>query len=468
MTTFKRKIHFKRAFKIAAVAIVGILSLLLLCLAFLPTLISSRAVQTRIQKTLATSMKRQVAWSNLVMTWSDGVTLSGLKLGDGPAPLLKTDIDQIVIAPSLGRGADGRFGIDLVVKFRNVRAELAPGPPKPPPPPSTKDPLTQLAETIQKVQGLDFPLPLDLRVLVEVAPVQLVYRAPLPAKQLRLQDFSFRFAMPSLAAKPLTAEIKGGVIVDGREMGKVSLTANVSDLVTKAQRIHLASALFAVDAAAPGTNLTLSGGLSHADGFTARCKLDLPRLLAVAHPFVPAKVPEMAGTIELQLKARADAQRDLHATLTLDGAGLAASGGALKAKRVGPLDLKLQQRIATDHVRQRVDFPGGTFVVPKLLDAAWSATVNQPTVPGRTLDATFGPLRLDLARALVVAAPFLPADSPVKELAGEVSLRSLTLHLNGPGNNGDLAVAGFGLTLPHVRVALKKGELTADGHRADP
>lgn len=462
MSAFFRRLHIKRVLTITALTLAGILTLLLVFLAFLPVLVNSQTVQVRVQKTLSTSMKRQVGWSKLVMTWSDGLTLSGLKLGDGPAPLLKTDIDQLVIAPGFGRGSDGRFGIDLVVRIQNIRAELAPGPAKPPPPPSGKDPLTQFAETIQKVQGLDFGLPVDVRVRIDVAPLNLTYKAPAPAKQLSLRDFSFRFAMPSLAAKPITAEIKGGVTVDGRDMGKVSLTANVSDLVTKAQRIHLASALFAAQAEAPGTNLSLSGGLSHADGFAARWKLDLPKLLAAAHPFVSAKVPDLSGTIELLLRAKADEKRDLHATLTLDGAGLAASGGSLKAKRVGPLDVKLQQRIATDHVQQKVDFPDGSFAIPKLLDAAWSATVNRPTVPGRTVDASFGPLRLDLARALVVAAPFLPPDTPLKELAGELSLRSLTLQLSGPANNGELVVADFGLTLPHVRLALKKGELTAD------
>ena len=116
--------------------------------------------------------------------------------------LLKTDIDQIVVVPSVGRGADGRFGIDLTVRIRNVRAELAPGPQKPPPPP-TKDPLTLLAESIQRVQELDFPLPVDLRVMIEIAPLQVVYRIPAPGKQLKLQDFSFRFAMPSLADKQI-------------------------------------------------------------------------------------------------------------------------------------------------------------------------------------------------------------------------------------------------------------------------
>jgi hypothetical protein len=465
MTTSKRRIHIRRILKITALAIVGALLLLLVCLYFLPSLVSSHAVQSRIQKSLSTSMKRQVAWSNLVMTWADGLTLSGLKLGDGPAPLLKTDIDQIVISPSVGRSADGRFGVDLAVRIQNVRVELAPGPPKPPPPPS-KDPLTLLAETIQRIQGLDFPLPVDVRVMIEVAPLQLGYqtpgKAPEPGRQLRLQDFSFRLAVPSLAAKPITAELNGRVSVDGSEMGKVSLNAKVSDLVTRERRIHLASALFAVDAAAPGTSITLSGGLSQADGVAARLKLDLPGLLAVAQPFVPHAVPKLEGNVDLQLRAKADANRDLHATVTLDGAGLAASGGSLKAKRVGPLDLKLQQQIATDHVHQKVAFPGGTLAMAGLVDAAWSASVQRPTVPARTMDVTFGPVRLDVARALSLAAPFLPPDAPLKDLAGEASLRSLALHLDGPKNHGTLALAGFGIKLPHVKAVLNKGTLTAE------
>lgn len=459
MNSYIQHINFKLILKITTLVITGILLLLLLCLAFLPALVSSHAVHIRIQKSLSSSMKRQVSWSSLYMTWSGGLTLSGLKLGDGPRPLLKTDIDQIVIAPSAGRGADGRFGIGLAVRIRNVRAELAPGPPKPPPPPA-KDPLTLLAESIQHIQGIDFPLPLDVRVMIEAAPLQVVYRAP--GKQLRLQDFSFRFAMPSLVAKPITAEVNGRVSVDGREIGKVSLNAKVSELVTKAQRIHLASALFAVDAAAPGTSITLSGGLSQADGFTASSKLDLPVLLAAAEPFIPPRVPKLEGNVELLLRAKSDANRDLHATLTLDGAGLSASGGSLKTKRTGPLDVKLKQQIATDHTRQRVDFPGGTLAIPGLIDAAWSASVLRPTIKERSLDVKLAPLRINLARALILAAPFIPPASPVRDLAGEAFLNSLSLHLVGPGNRGDLAVAGFGVKLPHIRLALKKGELTVD------
>ena len=462
MKSFLHKIPVKRVLKSAALTSAGILCLLVLVLIFLPRLVSSHAVQGRIQKTISTSMKRTVTWSNLILTWSDGLTLSGLKMGDGPAPLLKSNIEQIVIAPGFSRGTDGRFGIDLTVKVHNVQAELAPGPPKPLPPPSGKDPLTQLADLIQKIQGLDYQLPLDVRVMVEVAPLNIVYRVPVPGKQLQLDDFSLRLAMPSLAAKPAIADVKGRLTVAGSQVGKVSLTAKVSDLVTKERRIHLASALFAVEAAAPGTSLNLSGGLNQKDGFTARCKLDLPKLLAVARPFAPPNVPDVAGAVDFQLLARVDVKRDLQATVSIDGAGLAARGGSLQAKRVGPLDLKLQQQIATDHVRQMVFFPAGSFAVSGLLNAEWSASVTRPSVPARTIDLTFGPLRLDLAKTVTHAAPFLPPNTPVKDLTGELSLRSLVLHLQGPANNGDVKLTGLSVKLPRLRLALKKGELAAE------
>ena len=456
-----RKIHFKRIIKIAALAFVGGLSLLLIGLVLLPVLVSSHAAQIRIQQVLSSSLKRQVIWSDLAMTWSEGTTLSGLKLGDGPAPLLKMDIGQIFIDPSVGLGTDRRIGINLVVRIQNVRVELAPGPQKPKPPP-TKDPLTMLAESIQKIQGLGFPLPVNVSVMVEAEPLQIGYLVPAPGKQLCLHDSSFNFSMPSLADKPVTTKLSGRISADGREMGKISCLAKVNDLVTKEQRIHLASALFDVEASAPGTSISLSGGLNHADGFTTRCKLNLPALLTVAHPFVPPKLPKLDGNIELLLRAKSDANCDLHATLTVDGAALATSGGSLKTKRIGPLDVRLQQQITTDHKRQRVDFMGGKLAMPGLIDAAWSASVVRPSDRDRSLELQFGPLRLDLARALTLASPFLPPGTHVKDFAGEASLRSLSLKLSGPDNNGNLAAAGLSIKLPRLRLALKNGELTAE------
>ncbi|HIJ94291.1 MAG TPA: hypothetical protein HPP94_00830 [Desulfuromonadales bacterium] len=454
-----RSLSVKRILKIAAGGGCVMLALLLIGVISVPALVSCRAAQTKIQQTLSRSMSRPVSWSGLTVSWLHGLTLSGLKLGDGPPPLLNAAIDSIDIVPGFSRGTDGRLGIDLAVNVRNIMTELAPGPQKPPPP--TKDPLTLLAESIQRVQKLDLPLPVDLRVSLEVAPLQLKYRATAPAKSMRLQDFSLRLSMPSLATRPVTAVVNGRLFIAQKELGKIAFSAEIRDLVTPQKRIQLASALFAVDAATPGAGMTISGGLSQPDGFRSRLKLELPVLREMAQPFVPAGTPQLSGNMDLQLLSQIDTKRDLLAALTLAGSGLAARGGALKTKQVGPLDLKLQQQLASNHVTQRVDFPKGTFSVAGLLDAAWSAAVERPSAKNRSLELLFGPLRLDLARTVALAAPFLPPDLPLKDLAGEARLRSLQLKLSGPAYNGSVTVADLGITLPHLRLALKKGELSA-------
>ncbi len=461
MTSAKRKIPVIRILLIASLAFASGLLLLMILLLSLPTLLSSHMVQVRIQKVISSSIKRQVGWSNLQMTWSKGLTLSGFILGDGPPPLLKTEIEQIIVVPSADRGADGRRCINLAVRIQKVQVELASGPSKQQPP-SSKDPLTLLAEKIELIQGMDFLLPVDVNVMIDVAPLQVVYRAPSPAKQLKLQDFSLRFAMPSLSAKPIKAEVTGKVLLNDRSMGNIRIGAKVTDLVTKEQRIHLASALFSVEVSAPGTSLMLSGGLSQPDGVVARCKLNLAEILEVSRPLLPAKLPNMAGNIEILLRAKADAKRDLNATLTLDSAGLTASGGPLQKKQFGPIDMRLQQQVATDHQRQRVEFSGGKLTVPRLLDVAWSGLVKRPSASDRSMELSLGPLKIDIASALTMAAPFLPPDAPYKDIAGETFIRSLDFKLNGPANNGELTIAGLGIKLPHFRIKQKKGELTAD------
>jgi hypothetical protein len=279
---------------------------------------------------------------------------------------------------------------------------------------------------------------------------------------LRLQDFSLRLAMPSLVKKPVTVAVSGRLFIAQKELGKVRFSAAIRDLVTQQQRIQLASALFAVEAAAPGASMTISGGLSQTDGFRSRLKLDLPVLREMAQPFVPATAPQLSGNLELQLLAQIDKKRDLQASLTLAGSGLTARGGSLKIKQIGPLDLKLQQQVASNHVTQRVDFPKGTLSVAGLIDAAWSAAVERPSAANRSLELLFGPLRLDLARAVALAAPFLPHDLPLKDLTGEARLRSLQLNLSGPAYNGSVTFAGLGVTLPHLRLALKNGSLSAE------
>ncbi|HEY6837536.1 MAG TPA: hypothetical protein VI389_02205, partial [Geobacteraceae bacterium] len=458
---FIRTIRVKRVLLIAAVLFCAGVAFVLAFVAFLPTIISSQLVQERLKKSLSASMKRPVAWSHLAMTWSDGLALSGLRLGDGPAPLLKASVADLTFVPSLETASDGRRRVALALRVRDVQADLAPGPPKKKPP--KKDPLTALAEAVQQVEKLDWPLPVDVKVTADVAPVRITYRDPASSHRLALEDFAWHLAMPSLATLPIETKVSGRVTSDDRGLPPLTVSARVERLVTVKRRIHPASARLTFDAILPGATVTARGGLGELDGFAVKGRFDLPELMAMAKPFLPPTLPAARGTVDLGLQAKIDAARDLRALLTVDGTRLALSGGRVKKGSIGPIGLRLRQEIATDRVRQRVDFANGSLTVPGLLEAAWNARVDNPTLPGRTVAATLGPVRVDLARAVDVARAVLPPNFPVKDVAGELTIRRLQAHLRGPDNRGDVAVEGAGVKVPRLRLALAKGELAGEG-----
>lgn len=461
MKTLLRKINIKLLLKISAVAIATGILLLLACLPLLPFLLNSNVVQSHVQKSLSTSMKRNIVWSGLNISWSNGLTLSGLKLGDAPPPLLKADIDLVTIVPALRRDDNGRFGIDLDLKIKNVRAEFAPGSAKPQVPPS-KDPLTLIADSIQRLQGFDYPLPVNLRVVADVSPLQIVYRTPDPDNTMQLKDFSFRFSMPSLASKPVTVDLNGRVAIGQREIGKVDLKATINDLVTKEERIHLPSAQFIVAASVPGTKLLLSGGLNQADGIIAKCTTNLAELLEVIKPLLPPSLPELDGKFEIEMRAKGDQKRDISVGLNADATDLVASSATQKNRRAGPFDIKLQQKIVTDHIRQRVEFPDGKLTVNGLISAKWSALVDNPTIPERSLEFNLEPVSLDFTRLFSASKAFLLPALPLKEMVGEAFFKSMSLKIKGAANNGSISVVGMGAKFPLIRVSEKGREVKVE------
>ncbi len=409
---------------------------------------------------LSRSLKRQVTWSDLAISWSDGLALKGLSLGTGPAPLLKAAVGDTSIVPRIGY-EHGSVRVDLDVRIRTVTADLAPGPPTPPKP--YKEPLTAIAEVLQKFEKMSWPLPLDLGVKVAIDPVKLAYTDPRSGRTMTLDNLRLRFDMPSLADKPIKAELRGGLTVDGHRLEPLEVTADLQRLVTASRHVQPAGALVAIRASLPGTSLSVQGGLHEPAGFVARTRVDLPRLMTAAGPFLPLTAPKMQGEMILDLQARTDTGHNIHADIALNGSRLVLTGGKLRQGRVGPLDLRVRQKIVSDYQRQQVRFTDGSVAIGTLLTGAWDATVDRPASRDRDLTARLGPVRIDLRQAVDLASPLLPPRFPVKEISGELILRELSARLQGRKNHGVITLAGLGISLPRLRLALAKGGFAADG-----
>jgi len=457
---FFSTIRVRRLLLYSSLGVLTALVLLVALVAALPTIISTRPGQNLVRHSLIKSLKRPVSWADLTVSWSNGLAVRGLSLGKGAAPLLQAQIGDLLLVPKMSYQHE-RPRVDLSLRVHSVAAELAPGPPQPPKP--YREPLGALADALQQFEGMDWKLPIDLGVQVTVDPVHLAYRDPQSGQKLTLSNCSLRLDLPSLADQPIALELRGDLDLAGHRLEALAFKADLKHLVSASRHLHPAAALLAINANMPGTSLSVQGGLQEPGGVSARARLDLPRVMALAGPFLPPALPSVHGEVTFDLQAKADAAHNLQAALGLDGTRILLEGGQLKRGRVGPLELKVRQKIFSDHQRQQVRFSGGSATIGSLLQAGWEASVERPSDKDRDLTARLGPVRVDLRQLLALATPFLPPQFPGTEAAGELSLNELLVHLHGRKNQGDLALSGLGLQLPRLRLALSQGKLTADG-----
>ncbi|WP_224961609.1 hypothetical protein [Geomonas subterranea] len=440
------------------------LLLLVLLVALLPAILSTGPAQSLLRLGISYTLKKPVSWADLEVSWSDGIALTGLVLGDGPPPLLHASLQQLKLEPGLSRDqATKRWCLGIDLKIKKLEAELAPGPPKPPGAKPLKDPLTRIAEGVQKFQSLEWPLPLDLRLSADAAPMTLHYADPATKRDLLLSDVSFGLAVPSLSRLPVRSSVSGKVAVDGGRAQPVSLGIEVTDLVTASYRIKPAAASLTARAALPGVALSAAGGVTRPEGLKASLALSLPELVRLAAPFAKKPLPEPSGKVTLELAARTDRTGDLRVALALDGDRLAVNRLPGRTGSLAPLELHLRQKLVSNHARQQVAFDDGSLTSPGLITASWHALVDRPTDKSRSVAAELGPLRLDLGRARQVAAPFLPKNLPVRELQGTASLDRLDARLQGPGTDGTVRIEKMVLDLPRLQLALAGGPLQGEG-----
>lgn len=455
-----RKFPFKRLLLIV-ILLCGIsVGLVMGALLSFPALVSLPSVQQRLKHQLGNSLKRTVNWSELRFTWQQGITISGLSLGNGPSPLIRGDCADLTLTPRLSYG-NGRLRADLSLTLRGASLALAPGPPAPPKP--YKEPLTALAKMLQSVSTKEWALPIDLGVIISLSSGRLTYSDPKSGKDLQLDQFALQFCMPSLADDPLAATANGTLSLSDRRLEPVRLRLDLHNLVTGTRRITPAAAFINLQGSLPGAMLTISGGLREKEGFRSRLSLNLSRFASSVDPFLPPTTPHISGQLTADLKAWTDSGNNLQADLQLHGADITVKGiGAHKAG-LGPLQLTLKQEIVTDYRQERVHFANGSASLLPFGNVGWDLLIKNPSRKEKAVTAQLTNLSLDLKPTLLVASPWLPPTFPLRALEGRLYLRNLQADLALPERNGTLSIGEFGAAIPRLVLQQANGTLKGEG-----
>lgn len=432
-----------------------------------PTILSSNFVQNRIKSTLSTTLNGPVDWSSLKISWSQGLQLRNLTVGPAPGALQQARIAEVDCRPGFGFGAQSNesFGLDLFLHLQDLHLELAPpvvAKTAIPPATTSPDPLTALAQGLDRFATLSWPLPIDLRVDVEIDPFTIIYHDRASGRTLRFEQGDLQVRIPSLEQAPLAINLTGKVQVDDHQLGALHLATQISGLVAPSGRIVPAAAFLSLAGEFPGIAVKADGRLDQEQGLSGELRLDLPELQGVAAPFLPTDLPELDGTLLATLHAQIDKEKNLALRCTLSGEELRARGGTLPAAGVGPLNFDLGQEIRSDHRRQIVTLDNGFLTIPQLLQAKWEASVEQPTSPSRKVSARLQQLQIDLDQALLLATPLLVSGLPQLP-GGRLQLRDLDLQLRNSQGEGEVHLARAEVLLPALRLVQPQGEMTGEG-----
>ena len=440
----------------------AVLSFLLLLIALLvfvaPKILSSHSIQNRLKSTLSTSLQGPVNWDSLQLSWTRGLQLRNFTVGPTTGALYQLRLAEVDCRPGIGFGSEpaDTFGLSLFLRLHDLQLELTSTSEttEAPPPTQTEetlDPLTTLAQGLERFTTLSWPLPIDLRVDIAVTPVVINYHDPVSDRRFRFTEGDLQLRMPSLERAPLTFSLNGKVAVDDHPLGMLRLATEITGLTAPTGRIVPAGALLAAFVDFPGVDLKADGRLDQEQGLQGTLKLDLPQLQQIAAPFLPANLPDISGTLLATLQARIDKEKNLALSCTL-------AGHKVQVDTAGPLDFDLGQQLRTDFRRQLVTLGGGVLMIPSLLEANWEARVEEPSNPERRFSATLHHLVLDLDQALALADPFLPPDLPQLS-GGELQLQDLELQLSGSQGAGEVRLTKGTVDLQ----SLQQAELSITG-----
>lgn len=430
-------------------AVTGALALLALFLCvlilFLPRIVSSGSIQGKIAAILSRSTGRQITWSRLSFGWGEGLLLEGLAVGGGAPPLRRMEVRRMTLVPRIGR-SDGRFYLRVGIQVAGPVIHLVPSPPKPPEP--FREPLSALAEGLQRLAGSSIPLPVDPGLVCLVEGGTVTRSDPRTGRGITLSGLSFSLAAPDLRSAPVDLHFLSRVTPSSGQSQTARLDLRIDGLSDGSPRIRPAAGVIDAVGRAPGVTLRLMGGVERPEGVRARIDLDLPHIASM----VPSLNPAPAGSISCRLQGAADRQQNLSGRIDLSTTPIRIP---LTSRRgvVSLPEITLSQPFQTDLRRERVLLTGGEMAVGDLLSLAWGVTVDRPARPTRLIHGEIQRGRVDLGRVYSMASPFIPATPPLR-LSGLISLAGLAFRSEPGRGTARITISRLGTEMESLSGAI--------------
>ncbi|WP_018123725.1 hypothetical protein [Desulfovibrio oxyclinae] len=395
---------------------------LLLLLAAVPFSLNTQFVRDTVLDAARNAVGAPVDLDELRFSYSDGVTLRGLRV-EGPAPMETFALEELIVRPGWNELLSGRVALDIQGRGVRLNASLPES--------------AEMEEPEPESGGLpDIP---GLLHQLQV-PHWLMLKARIEDVAVKLETGEKRL---NLSETRLFADVDGG---SGR--ANVGLTGNSSKGAVAIAASVLPEVVSA-EATLPGLELTAEIG---DENLVVSVESDIARLTEFASPFLPPELPSVAGRFRLAASGPVPDQTiSLQIQAGLEN--LRASGPSLPF----PVELKLVEtscKVVFEPVGE-LSVREGRLQLPGL-----NTTFSARYAPSGKWFAAASGLRLDIPKLMALAAPLVPED--VRLGSGSVELRALAAEGDG-GGPAAASVEGLEFAFGDMRVPGDVRVATLDG-----
>ncbi len=477
--SYKKRHFFQSLLRLLKYSLYFILGLVLvvgLVLAFLPTIVSTDWCNRAVQKTASNAIGREVALGNLEWSWSRGIQITHLSVPDEPAfsrqPIAA--LDAFILKPDIKSLVNQKIQLELQVSgldvhivknpdgVLNVETLGAAGSQ------TTKKGTTQKSSE-QKSPAPETPpkktsppsLPAvirDITTSIRFDNIHVVYEDQAKNERYEIENLVLFLDAPSLKTAPLHLDL--GLNVNLNVNGSQTRLPR-STLSLALQQIFDENGILTLDRMAgrlfadlPGiaAELTADMAASLAKG---TIQLQLETVMAAAAPFLPKNLSpdDIDGNIDFQAQATTDPDQPLAFDATLSAAGLALSGPLVGEKSLGPGNFGIL-------LKGTANLPEETLAIENLtLDLLENSTlqatgqVEHLMQDNRKINFAISPLHLDVDEIVNFAGAFVPDTLALPRHSDDKALISASLlKFDGylPAGAADAQVRDLTIRLPAV------------------
>ncbi|HWR04861.1 MAG TPA: hypothetical protein VN419_12725 [Humidesulfovibrio sp.] len=408
----------------------------------LPGVISSDWARSQVERQLAAATGNTASLKALSFSWTDGLRLRDLRLGQGeladPAFLasLESLHADLSLLPLLHR--DLRLNLELHgLRLHVPHAEPAAEPPHAPKPLS--EVLRAAFASLRKglvpsALGLDAHLNIDLADMA-------VRLEPAPGgKALELRDMAFKAAVQGLASSPVTVEAALQLFTDGALTAPLRFTASLDQLLDASGRLNPAQAVLSAQLNGPGLELRAGGSLAKTLKIDLRAQPGVT--LNALRPLAASPLPQVDGAVALSLSLSQPTQDTLALAFLFFGDGLRARGdslgGPLAGKTAGPLSLNLLQEAELDLKSETARLPGSLDIRPTSA-LRWVAGLSGVAQGKPRVTFSLAPAHLALHELLPALRAFLPPGLDPGSPSLDIEALELAADLPDAGDTGSKA-----------------------------